>query len=243
MRLFDRMNDLAATPSGKPHGTDNNTRSSLALASTAGPVTIYSATFLCALAYLFVDYARPQNWIPAIGLIRPGLLALGSGIVAVMFYGSLPKDRLTKYLLSFLALMVVLVPFATNRNRAFYGTWSFALLLFGGLIPIALFVDSFPRLQRLIRFWVAIHVSLALFVIKNGGEGVGSFLIDENDVALAMNVALPYGIALVIAERALLWRVFAVASTLLIAFASAATLSRGGFIGLASVGVIISTLR
>jgi O-antigen ligase len=239
MPLSDRMKGFAATWSGKPQGTTDDIRSSRSLSSTAGPVTIYSATFFCALAYLFVDYGRPQSWIPAIGLLRPGLLALGSGLVAVIFYGSLPKDRLTKYILWFLALMVVLVPFATNRNRAFYTTWSFALLLFGGLMPIALFVDSFPRLQRLIRFWVAIHVSLALYVIKNGGAGVGSFLIDENDVALAMNVALPYGIALVIAERGLALRIFAVASTLLIAFASAATLSRGGFIGLACVGVIV----
>ena len=200
---------------------------------------IYSAPFVAALAYIFVDYGRPQSWIPALGVLRPGVLALGSGMLALVFTQTFPRDRLTKYMLAFLALMIVLVPFAENKNRAFYTTWSFLLLVFGGLMPLAAFVDSFEKLQRLLRFWVLIHVSLALYVLKNGGSGVGSFLVDENDVALAMNAALPYGVALLVLERQLLWRGFALVATLLMLVASTTTLSRGGFVGLTAVGLII----
>jgi putative inorganic carbon (hco3(-)) transporter len=203
------------------------------------PATVYTLPFIIALGYLFVDYARPQDWVRPLGLIRPGLLALGSGMAMVFLKRAFPTDRLTRYMFAFLCLMAMMVPFAFNRNRAFYGTESFALLLFGGLAPIIAFVDTFPRLQHLMRFWVAVNVSSALYVISNGGTGVGSFLSDENDVALAMNMALPYAVALTVLEKSLVLRLLAMGSTVLILFASVETLSRGGFIGLAFMGLVI----
>lgn len=207
-------------------------------ASGANTERVYSGVFLCALAYLLVDYGRPQSWLPALGVIKPGMLAVLAGALALMSRGTLPRDRGSKYVLWFLALMVMLVPFAVNRNKAFFGTWGFTLLVFGGVMPIALFVDSFKRLQVLIRFWVAIHVSLALYTLTNEGRGIGAFLIDENDVALAFNMAVPYAAALVLLERGVMRRLIALGATLILLLAITGTMSRGGFIGIACVLVI-----
>jgi putative inorganic carbon (hco3(-)) transporter len=211
----------------------------LAAAAALDPATVYTLPFVIALGYIFVDYGRPQDWIPPIGLIRPGMIALGSGVAILFARSAFPKDKLTQYMFAFLCLMAILVPFSFNRNRAFYGTQAFALLLFGGLMPMVAFVNTFPRLQHLMRFWVAVNVSSALYVITNGGTGVGSFLSDENDVALAMNMALPYAVALAVLERQLILKLIAVVSTVLILFASVETFSRGGFIGLAFMGMVI----
>ena len=63
------------------------------------------------------------------------------------------------------------------------------------------FVDTFERFRKLLRFWVWIHVPLALYSIPHRGVGIGSFLADENDFAMAMNMAIPYTFAL-LADRA-----------------------------------------
>jgi len=228
----------------RPHGAAAGTATPKTLPGSRPvyrPTTtvIYSGSFLCAMAYLLVEYARPQSWIPALGYIRPGVLAMGVGMLAVLLHGSLPKDRLSRLMLTFVGLMAVLVPFAVNRNRAFWQTWSMALMLFGGLLPIILFTDTFARFQRLLRFWNLVNVSLAAYAIGHSGQGIGSFLSDENDLALAMNAAVPYGVALLILERGLVLRAAALLATTLTAFASIATLSRGGFIGLTCVALTV----
>jgi len=200
---------------------------------------IYSGSFVCVLAYLLVEYGRPQNWVPAIGYIRPGMLVAGAALWAIVAHGSLPKDRLSRFMLAFVGLMAALVPFAFNRNKAFWQTWTMVLMLFGGVFPIVLFTDTFERLQRLLRFWNILNLSVAVYAIGHGGVGIGSFLSDENDLALAMNVALPYGVALLVLERTFLLRGAALAATCLTAFASVASLSRGGFLGLACVGATV----
>ena len=200
---------------------------------------IYAGTFLCALGYLFVEYGRPQSWVPAIGYLRPGVIALGAGMLALLLRNELPRDKHSRYMLAFLGWMALLVPLAVNRNRAFFQTWSMFLMLFGGVLPIALFVDTFARLQRLLRFWLFVHISLAIYAITHAGQGIGSFLIDENDLSLAMNAALPYAIALIVLEGSALLKLVAVMATLVMVFASVTSLSRGGFIGLACVGIVV----
>jgi O-antigen ligase len=210
-----------------------------AVEPAAPSTSVGSWPFVLVLAYLFVDYGRPQNWLPGLGIIKPGMLTLGGGMLALLAHQKLPKDRLTKYLLAILALMVVLVPFAVNQHKAFDQTWMFVLFVFGALIPIVLFVDTFDRIRLLVRFWVWLHVSLAIYAITHSGLGIGSFLTDENDFALAMDVALPYAVALIVLERTLLYRLLAIVASLCILIAIAATLSRGGFIGMACVGFFI----
>jgi hypothetical protein len=101
------------------------------------------------------------------------------------------------------------------------------------------FVDTFERFRKLLRFWVWIHVVLALYSITHRGFGVGSFLADENDFAMAMNMAIPYAFALLAVERGVVRRTCLFVALGILILATAVTLSRGGFIGLAAVLAVL----
>jgi O-antigen ligase len=204
-----------------------------------GSSRIYTVPFLIVLSYLLVDYGRPHNWIPALGVIHPGALVLGGGILSLLSQRAASVQPLGKYVLAFLALMAVLVPFSFNPHMAFNLTRDFALFVFGALLPLMVFVDSYDRLRIMIRFWVWIHVPLALYSITHQGVGIGSFLGDENDFALAMNMVLPYAIALIFLERGVVRRAFLLAASLILVVATTATMSRGGFVGLVCVGIFL----
>jgi O-antigen ligase len=167
------------------------------------------------------------------------MLVLGGGILSLMSRRVFPRSPLAKSMLWFFGLMVVMTPFAVNARMAFNVTRDFGLFLLGACLPFIAFVDTFERLQIAIRFFVALHVPLALYSITHRGVGVGSFLTDENDFALAMNMVLPYAFAMFVMGKGLkkkmLW-----AGVIFIQIAgSMATLSRGGFIGLVCLGAAI----
>ena len=149
--------------------------------------------FVLVLLYFFADFGRPQDWFPPLAAIRPGMLTLGGGMVALW------ARRHTVYIptrarliLAFLVLMAIGTPLATNRFFAFNFTRDFALLVFGAVIPIITFTNTYSRMQRLVSLLILIHVPLALYGITHDGFGVGSFMGDENDFCLALNVILPY---------------------------------------------------
>jgi O-Antigen ligase len=201
--------------------------------------SVYEWPFIFVLGYLLVDYGRPHNWVPALSVIRPGMLVLSGGILSLLSRRTFPTPPLARSLLWFFGLMVVMTPFAVNSRMAFNVTRDFGLFLLGACLPIIAFVDTFERLQIAIRFFVALHVPLALYSLTHRGVGVGSFLTDENDFALAMNMVLPYAVAMFAMGKGLkkkmLW-----AFVIFIQIAgSMATLSRGGFIGLVCLGGVI----
>jgi len=207
-------------------------------AQAATSASMYSMPFVLVLGYILVDFGRPHNWVPALGYLRPGVLVLGGGILAMLI--KRPKiPTLGKYIIAFLGLMVVLAPFAYNNGKAVSTAKDFGLMTAGAILPIMVFVDTFERFRKLLRFWVWIHVPLALYSITHRGFGIGSFLTDENDFAMAMNMAIPYAFALLAVERGAVRRVFLLGSLGILVMATAATMSRGGFLGLGSVMVML----
>jgi O-antigen ligase len=204
-----------------------------------GSRSVYGLPFTLILAYFLVDYGRPQDWIPAIGLIKPGTLVLGTSAVVLLSSGRIRLPAVGRLILLFVCLLALSVPFADNRHWAFNKTFDFSVFLFGAVLPIIVFVDSAERLRALIGFFVWIHVPLALYSLTHRGVGVGSFLTDENDFALAMNIALPYAVALLILTRSALHRLLLLGAVALFLGAIVATMSRGGFLGLIAVGAVL----
>lgn len=200
---------------------------------------LHSLPFLIVLAYLFVEYGRPQDWLPPLRALRPGMLVLGAGVLVWLVHFRGPIDTLSKYMLGLFGIMVALVPFSYNPRIAFYTTFDYGLLLFGAVFPIIAFVNSFDRLRILMFFWVWIHVPLALYSVTHKGVGIGSFLGDENDFALTLNMALAYAVALLIMERKMILRLPLLAAIVTMLIAIVATSSRGGFIGLISVAAML----
>ena len=201
--------------------------------------TMYTLPFVLVLGYVLVEFGRPHNWVPILGYLRPGVIVLGGGILAMLVKRpAIPT--LGKWVLAFLGLMLVLAPFAYNNRMAVATTRDFALMTVGAILPIMCFVDTFERFRKLLRFWVWIHVPLALYSITHRGFGIGSFLADENDFAIAMNMAIPYAFALLAVERGIGRRICLFGALGILILATAATMSRGGFIGLAAVLFMLS---
>ena len=194
--------------------------------------------FLIVLAYFFVDFARPQSWVPPLGVIKPGMFALGGGLLTLLIRRDLFYfPTRAKLMVAFLVLMAIGTPFATNRYWAFITTKDFALLLFGAVLPLMSFVDTYSRLKRLASFFILIHIPLALYGITHSGFGIGSFLGDENDFCLAINIVVPYVLFSFYYVRSRSLKIALLLTLGLMLLAITASKSRGGFVGLVAVAV------
>ena len=223
-------------PVALPAVAGSHARSARAAGLAAEPDLTWP--FVIVLLYFFVDFARPQSWFPPLGLLKPGVIALGGGLLTLLARRELLYfPTRAKLMGAFLVLMAIGTPFATNRYWAFLATKDFALFLFGAVVPLMSFVNTYSRLQRLIGAVILIHVPLALYGITHSGFGIGSFLGDENDFCLAVNVIVPYVFFSFYFTRGGLRRFSLLMILGLLLLAITSTMSRGGFLGLIAVGV------
>ena len=208
-----------------------------ATAATAHDEPAPNWPFIVTLAYLFVDYGRPQNWFAPIGSLRPGMIVLSAGALALVVTKRMHFPTPARWMAAFIGIMAIGVPFASNNFWAFTGTKDLALLVFAAIAPMMTFVDTPRRVTIFFRFWIVVHLLLGVYGITHGGRGIGSFLGDENDFCLAINMALPY--AFFMLPIAKTWRgrlVLAVAICIFL-FSIMASFSRGGFVGLVAIAV------
>src|SRR3569832_2070174 len=149
--------------------------------------SIYTFPFLVVLAYLFVEFGRPQDWVGPLKALHLGALVLGGGVLALLRYRHSSNPRQAKYILAYLIAMAISIPFAENNFHAFMATKDFAIFFFGAVLPVMIFVDSSRKVNVLFRFWVGIHILLALYSIHQHKHNNKSFLEDENDFGLAIS--------------------------------------------------------
>jgi probable O-glycosylation ligase (exosortase A-associated) len=194
--------------------------------------------FILVLAYFFIDFGRPQDWFSPLQLLRPGILTLGGGMVALFIRRQqIVIGTRAKLMFVFVALMAIGTPLATNRYYAFLATKDLLFFVLGAVIPLMNFVNTNERLEKLVAFMVLIHVPLSLYSITHRGFGIGSFLGDENDFCLALNVITPFAFFSLYLARNKWYRLFLVATLGLLLFTITATMSRGGFVGLVAVAM------
>jgi probable O-glycosylation ligase (exosortase A-associated) len=199
--------------------------------------TVGVGALLLLFGYATVEFVRPQIYLGSIAsVLRPGLVLT---LLLTMYWlknwgpRALFADRLLVYVFLFASFATAWIPFTTNNYWAFQVAKGLWLFVTAAIVPISLFIVSAQRRRQFIAFWIAIHVYLAGFVIVNDGRGPGGILQDENDMAFALGLALPYPFFLAqrreatVPQRALLYG----AAVLMLA-AIVATHSRGGFIGL-----------
>lgn len=193
---------------------------------------------------IFLEYIRPfDNDLRFLQPLRiPGLVTLA--LTIAFFVGDkarLKEDRLNAAVLSFWLLVSFSILYAAN-NRWAYNTstelfWTFTAFVF----LIGRLVNSTGRVIRFIYWWIAVQTLLAIHVLTHGGIGTGSFLTDENDVALALNMALPFTfyVAFFPGASRRIKTLLVLAAALMVA-AVGVSASRGGVVGLAAlVGTMI----
>lgn len=195
----------------------------------------FKLTILC----LIVDYARPQDILP-IGFMKPGMLA-----VLVLAYFVITKNGIllgmskqTKMIWCFVILLGAYVPFALNNHHAFFTTQSM-LFYMPLILSTIICVNSVKRLRKIISVYTALMIYIAIYAILHGGRGSGNYFLDENDMALFMNIWIPFCFFLFLSERGMAKRIFYGAGMLIGLATVVVSFSRGGFLGLLCMAAVL----
>ena len=196
----------------------------------------YDFSFWIIIAYIFFEFGRPQDWVPILGSLHiPMVLQILCFLTLITRLPKrLPKQAILIFL--FLLIMAKSVPFALNKYFAFKGTQFFAYMFFGSILPMMVLINSYPKTNRLIRTWILVVIFVAVTGLVKG-RGSGGFFGDENDFALLLNISIPFSFFLLFGERSKLWKILWISSIGIFILANASSLSRGGFLGLVSVGL------
>ena len=189
------------------------------------------------ILYLIVEVARPADWVPAIGLIRLGFFAALWGALAfLMRPGRRPVPQPVWYMLGLSAVMAYHVPMAVNNFLSFWGFVNFTVLVVGYVLPLATLPRTQESTRLLLSAYVLLHIPTAIHAILYKGTGTGGWMGDENDVALALNVALGVGYYLLPLQRTGFMRLLMLTGMVLNVAGIVMSNSRGGFVGLAALG-------
>ncbi len=190
------------------------------------------------IAYLAWDFVRPHDIFPPLKYARVSLLltlVLAFPIFNKIIENSLVAEKIIARILIFFVLCYLSLLWAYNQGywrACFRGSIFIVLIEFLGLAVLA---DSKNRLFFIIKSLIIFHVFVALYGIINYGRGPGSFLTDENDLALALNSIFPLAYFLSFdrsASRFTRWFFMLSAAAMLLGVV--ASNSRGGFLGLAA---------
>ena len=191
--------------------------------------------FFILLFYIFVEYARPRFLSP----MRPALVAQ---ILLAWFLMlnmekvfTVLKEKFFRYYLVLLTLMILHIFLAANRYTAFM-TFQMMLTYFIVGISFCVFLDSPYKFIVFCKFFVGIMAICAVDRLAGIGVlGAVGTMGDENDFALAMNVALPISFFLSFTAKS--WRkALLLVATLLFVLGTMKSASRGGFLSLVAVG-------
>ncbi|NKB37611.1 MAG: hypothetical protein GKR93_10640 [Gammaproteobacteria bacterium] len=196
------------------------------------------------IIYFFIEYIRPQDYFGVLGVIKPAML-ISIMLMLVWIAGgdrSAMKETPVSMFIVFIILAFISLAFVVNHYFAFNIAKTMVFYLTAGVLPLIAILDTEDRYSRFIGTWIFMHLFVSILGMIGGGKGPGSFLGDENDLALALNMALPY--AWLLSQSSLVSKkktLFYYGITLVIILGIVATFSRGGFLGLISVigGVII----
>ncbi len=209
-----------------------------------------SGAFFCLSAFYFVYSARPEDWVPFLGVLP---LAKVTGVItfvaALLSAGKtprkikdLPKEAL--YLLLLIAIMFVSsVLSPVWRGGAFFDTVDFAKIIIAWVLTFLL-VTTLSRFRRIVFIQAASVVVIAIVAIIKGHSEqrlsgvIGGIYSNPNDLALAIVLSLPFCLAfLLTAKNGIHKTAWSFGITLMMA-ALFMTGSRSGFIDLVACGAV-----
>lgn len=198
-----------------------------------------AAAYLGLLTFMFVYFARPEDWIPGFSQVPfaklAGVLALVSLACSIgQFRQRIPREVFLLFLLVGQLLASSLIS-PVWRGGSIAMTLDFSKLLL--IVPLIIGTVTTSRRLRLLLFSQAVSVAaIAAVVIWKGHllggrlEGVlGGTYADPNDLALAIILSLPFCLVLLFLSRTIIGKIFWSVSMLVMVYAVFLTGSRGGF--------------
>jgi hypothetical protein len=186
--------------------------------------------------HTFFEFGRLQELVPGLRLIPFGTGLSILLILNVLMSGKVDFSRLqTKLWLPLFAVMAIHVPIAVNNYWALM-TFKDMVLMYCVYLGVITFVNSTEKMMTLMKLWIGVHGFLAVMGIAKGGRGIGGWMGDENDFCMVMNMAVPFGYFLLFSSTSVRQKMKYLGFLGTFILAAMASLSRGGFFGLAAVG-------
>ncbi|MGC4095545.1 MAG: O-antigen ligase family protein [Nitrospira sp.] len=204
------------------------------LPTHAPDVATFSFPMVMYLVYLGMEYMRPPN---------PLGIPLVISIALLFVWLAKPKKIWVPQFYCFFALEAVIAvmgPFAENNFNVFMWARNMGVMLICIVIPLVHVVNNERRFAVFIGGIAVVMAYLGLYAITHGGRGPGGHVGDENDASLALNSFIPLVFLSMFLAKTILQRVLYGLAFGIMVLGVAATMSRGGFLGLvAALGYCI----
>jgi len=198
------------------------------------------------LLFIIFEYLRLHEILPILGTLRVQTVTFAT-LILIVFVETAKRgidlSQQSWLLLGFLGLTFFTIVPAVNQFFAYQFSFGLTLILIGYFA-----ITHVLRNQRDLKGFLSLLVAIHMYHAVNGvrgysgqfdrygfvstGEPGGSFLGDENDLALAMVVILPFGLYLLRQSRSLPARIFWGVGSVMMLLSVVFTFSRGGFVGL-----------
>ncbi|MBO0861800.1 MAG: O-antigen ligase family protein [Chloracidobacterium sp.] len=220
------------------------------------PRSRYSMAFAGVYLFTLMLYARPNDLFPALGnfpLVK--LLAISVLAIYVLSKG-VAGEKLSVWtfemtmLATIAALGLILTPIAVSPKDSLdtlTDTYLKTVVIFILMVNL---IDTRGRILSLWKLVVVCGVALGVGAIRSYMRGeftdkglrieglVGGMFENPNDLAAALDLLLPFAVALTLVGRGLA-RLFYLACAAVLAVGVLLTFSRGGFLGLIASGVLL----
>ncbi len=196
---------------------------------------------------------RPQDVFPVLGPLRPALLFTIVNLTVILLgkkrlsTSELFKFRESKKYALFYMLMIIGIPFAYHRREAFNYIFLQYLsnILFFYIFLIQ--IDSFKKLKTVLYTICLSTLFYGLFSLTKGSFASGRYsfgtMYDPNDLAYFLVSLFPLSIFYFIHNEGIFKRIIAIIIVSISISAILLTGSRGGFVGLIAVFILILFTR
>jgi putative inorganic carbon (hco3(-)) transporter len=227
---------------------DSETAVSRLRRKIASPKARLSEAYISLLLFMVVYCARPEDWIPGLGILPlakiSGLLALIAFLLSLdQIRGRLPREVLLVILLT--GQLFLTVPMASMwRGGAFSTTLDFSKVVLI-IVVMVMAVNTAPRLRRLLAIQAASVAAISAVAAWKGRllsgrlEGVlnGNYS-NPNDLAVSIVISLPLCLALLLLSKNAVWKAACALAMVAMTYTIMLTGSRSGFIALAITGTV-----
>lgn len=195
--------------------------------------------FFLTTLYIVLDYSRIYLifHLQSFRLLMLVTLALTYFIFSSNEYKNAKSKQLT-YIWLFIILMGCYIPFARNNHYAYLVTRDM-LLYMPFIISVVISVNSIHRLKNFFLVLICIEIYIASYAFTHAGYGPGNYFDDENDLALYINIWLPFCFFLFFAYKQRIKKIICLIGLIMGLSSIVVSFSRGGFLGLIATGISI----
>ena len=192
-----------------------------------------------AITFMFIlEYTRPMDiFKPLSYLFLTKLLAL---FLLFHWYQNSDKtefkEKVVVYYMAFFLLICVSMFWVVNHGATKNVIIGFLIGMVAFVLPFIQIINTRERMMDFFYYYMIANGILSIYAISHKGVGPGAFVYDENDTALALNMAIPFAFLLArSAHYTAGQKKILLAIGGILCLGVVATFSRGGLLGMIAV--------